>query len=98
MTNLDQPIPVDGDCAVRLRIGSARQNDDHRWNQQLSLIKSTGAVFDNGAWYLWIDQPTLSTPQLEPLWRAVTEYGTHIRIDRIKPSTTREHEEARDAA
>lgn len=84
MTNTDIAIPVHPDCHVRLAIVSNHQPEE-RWQQQLELLRSAGAHFEDGSWYLWIEGSSLTAPRLEPLWRAALDYGTHIRIEAIQP-------------
>lgn len=84
MNQSDTPIPLESGCAVRLSIALAPDRGGE-WDRQLELIKSTGAEYEDYAWYLWIDEPVLTARHLEPLWRSVAEYGTSVKIDRIKP-------------
>lgn len=84
MTDFNASIRLGLDAVVLLRIVSAQTKDDWDWDCQLALIRSTGATFhDDKAWYLRVDGPSLTTDRLLPLWRAVAEYGTSVRIERI---------------
>jgi hypothetical protein len=87
MTDADAVVSIDWDCRVLLAITSNAQPED-RWEQQLELLRSTGARFDDGTWYVWLDGSTLTAPHLAPLWRAAVEYGAGVRIDAIKPRSS----------
>lgn len=85
---LPHPVtPIANDCDIQLAITAGKQ-PELLWERQLDLLRSTKATFEDGAWYLWTDGSSLTAPKLEPLWRAVLEYGASVRIDAIKPRST----------
>jgi hypothetical protein len=83
MDSRDSLIAVGESCRVGLTIFAGPQQDS-RWDEQIDLIRRTGAQYEDRAWYLWLDGPTLTEPRLADLWRAVVEYGTTVRINVIE--------------
>jgi uncharacterized protein RhaS with RHS repeats len=83
MDNRDSVVVVGEGCRVGLTIFAAPQRDS-RWDEQLDLIRRTGAQYEDRSWHLWLDGPTLTEAHLADLWRAVVEYGTTVRINSVE--------------
>lgn len=82
----------------------AKPADAHAWEEQLNLIRASGAQFDPETrnWYLWLDPEALPTRSLDLLFQVARLYGATVQVGKVQtadvfaslalPSTLMSHE------
>ncbi|HEY8455386.1 MAG TPA: hypothetical protein VIL34_07320 [Actinopolymorphaceae bacterium] len=64
---------------MRLRIVCAPTEDSESFDEQVALVKKSGADYDGPSRVWWHDTASMTADQLDALFEAARRYGTVVK-------------------